>query len=122
MALDQDIVDLIRDEIGPDEDVGDDATSPGPLGDLETIYTDANRGNSNVLRTALIVWRRRLGAHFNSAFDISASGSLLSRSQKTKYIERNIKRLEILVDTTQKGSNVRLQSEFQQFDDAGAEF
>ena len=107
MALDQTIIDQIRDEIGPDLDVSDEVLSPNPapLGDLETIYTDANRGNSSTLRTALIVWKRRLAAMQARSFDATAGGRLMARSQRIRFLQRRVKELEILVDYTLKGVN-----------------
>ena len=111
MALDVAIVALIRDEIGNDADFSDDTPSASPqLDSLENIYNDVNRGNSNVLRTALICWRRRLFNLQERSFDIITEGALLSRSQRIKFIERKIKNLEALVDTTQKGKNMTIKS------------
>ena len=111
MALDVAIVALIRDEIGNDTDFSDDTPSVSPqLDSLENIYNDANRGNSNVLRTGLICWRRRLFNLQERSFDIITEGALLSRSQRIKFIERKIKNLEALVDTTQKGKNMTIKS------------
>lgn len=115
MALSQSIIEQIRDEIGPDEDVSDDALVPAaPLGDLETIYTDTDRGNLSTLRTALIVWKRRLTAVQARSFDATAGGSLMARSQRVRYLQRRVKELEILVDYTLKGSNQNVLSTHQQ--------
>lgn len=106
MALNPDTVELIRDEIGPDLDFADDSPhSASQLGNLEDIYNNENRGNSNALRTALICWRRRLSNIQNRSFDVVTEGSLLSRNQRVRFMERRIKELELLVDTTHKGSN-----------------
>ena len=102
MALAVAIVERIRDEIGPDTDVTD-AAPAGTIGDLETIYTDVDRGNFSTLRTAYIVWKRRLGALQSRSFDATAGGSLMARSQRIRFIQRRIKELEILVDYTLKG-------------------
>lgn len=111
MALDTAIVDLIRDEIGNDADFSDDTPHASPqLDSLENIYNNVNRGNSNVLRTGLICWRRRLFNLQERSFDIITEGALLSRSQRIKFIERKIKNLEVLVDTTQKGKNMTINS------------
>ncbi len=73
MALAVAIIERIRDEIGPDQDVSDAAlATPAPLGDLETIYIDVDRGNFSTLRTAYIVWKRRLGAIQARSFDAIA--------------------------------------------------
>ena len=107
MALTQAIISRIRDEIGSDEDVSDEALlTPAPLGDLETIYTDVDRGNYSVLRTALIVWRRRLADIQSRSFDATAGGSLMARSQRVRYLQRRVKELELLVDYTLKGTSI----------------
>jgi hypothetical protein len=109
MALDQAVVDLIRDEIGNETDFADNESEltgePGELGSLESIYEDASRGDSNPLRTALIVWRRRLWSLQNRSFDLTTEGTLLNRRQRVAYVERRIKELELLVDRTNKGEN-----------------
>ena len=111
MALDVAIVALIRDEIGNDMDFSDDTPAVSPqLDSLENIYNDTNRGKSNVLRTAVICWRRRLFNLQERSFDIITEGALLSRSQRIKFMERKIKNLEALVDTTQKGKNMTINS------------
>jgi hypothetical protein len=124
MALNPAIVELIRDEIGGDADFADDSpTGAGQLGNLEDIYTDSERGNSNVLRTALICWRRRLFNLQSRSFDIVTEGSLMSRSQRIKFLERRIKDLELLVDTTLKGKNMTVvSSAAEAAANAGAEF
>lgn len=100
MALDPTILRKIRYEVGKETEtnVDDDDT-------IETIFNDSDEGNSSVLVTALIVWRSRLGSLTDRAFDITTEGSLLSRSQKIRFIERRIKELELLVDDTPKGHN-----------------
>lgn len=100
MALDPAILRKIRYEVGKETETGvdDDAT-------IETIFNDTDEGNSSVLVTALIIWRSRLGSLTDRAFDITTEGSLLSRSQKVRFIERRIKELELLVDDTPKGHN-----------------
>lgn len=100
MALDPTILRKIRYEVGKETETGvdDDDT-------IETIFNDENEGNSSVLVTALIIWRSRLGSLTDRAFDITTEGSLLSRSQKVRFIERRIKELELLVDDTPKGHN-----------------
>jgi len=111
MALDVGIVALIRDEIGNDTDFADDIPHTGTqLDSLENIYTDTERGKSNVLRTALICWRRRLFSLQERSFDIITEGSLLSRNQRIKFMERRIEELELLVDTTLKGKNMTIES------------
>jgi hypothetical protein len=122
MPLAQTIIDRIRDEIGNDEDVTDAPTVPAaPVGDLETIYIDENRGDFSTLRTALIVWRRRLANMQTRSFDSTAGGSLMARSQRIRYLQRRVKELEILVDYTLKGTNQTVLSNAQQVEDS-AEF
>jgi hypothetical protein len=82
MALNPATVELIRYEIGPDTDVADDSVDEGTaaLGiSLETIYTNANAGQSNVLITSLIVWRTR--PHCLAYPTLSHAGSLLRYHQ-----------------------------------------
>jgi hypothetical protein len=123
MALDPAVVALIRDEIGNDTDFSDDIPHASPqLDSLENIYTDTNRGNTNVLRTALICWRRRLFNLQERSFDVITEGSLLSRSQRIKMIERRIKELALLVDTTHKGKNATVLSSAQIDAADGSEF
>lgn len=100
MALDPLIIDQIRDEIGNDAetDIADDDT-------LEAIFNDEDRGNSSVLTTALIVWRRRLHNLQSRSFDVATEGSLLSRNQRIRFIERRIKELENIADESLKGRN-----------------
>lgn len=97
MVLSVTIVNQIRDEIGEDTDYSD--------SNLEDIYVDGNRGNYSVLNTALIVWRRRLHNLQARSFDVATEGSLLSRHQRIKFIERRIKELEFATDGTIKGDN-----------------
>jgi len=100
MALDSSILRKIRHEIGSSFETGvDDDDS------LEVVFNDVDEGNSSVLVTALIVWRHRLANLTERAFDITTEGSLLSRSQRIRFIERRIKELSLLVDDTPKGTN-----------------
>lgn len=124
MALAQTIIDQIRDEIGDDLDVADEALGePAPLGDLETIYTDENRGNSSVLRTALIVWKKRLAKMQSRSFDATAGGRLLARSQRIRFLQRRVKELELLVDYSLVGINQSLNTAVAVAEDAAvAEF
>ena len=119
MTLDPLTVDLIRDEIGNDADFSDniDDFAPPQLESLEKIFDDPNRGGSNVLITALICWRRRRDNLQERSFDIITEGSLLSRSQRIKFMERRILKLEMLVDTTQKGKNMSTISSAKEADD-----
>ena len=121
MALSADILEQIRDEIGPDQDVTD-ATPAGPIGDLETIYISVNRGNYSILRTALIVWKRRLASYQSRAHDATAGGSLMARSQRARFLQRRVKELELLVDYTLKGVNQEVVGNYEQNEDEGAEF
>jgi hypothetical protein len=121
MALSQAIIDRIRDEVGPDQDVTD-ATPVGPLGvDLETIFIDRDRGNFSILQTAYLVWKRRLAAIQGRSFDMTAGGSLMARSQRMRMIRVEMFRLELLVDFTQKGINENVLSKFEQ-EETGTEF
>jgi hypothetical protein len=121
MALSQAIIDRIRDEVGPDQDVTD-ATPVGPLGvDLETIFVDRDRGNFSILQTAYLVWKRRLAAIQGRSFDMTAGGSLMARSQRMRMIRVEMFRLELLVDFTQKGINENVLSKFEQ-EETGTEF
>jgi len=117
MPLAQDIIDRIRDEIGPDLDVTDEAPA-GPLGDLETIYLNVNRGNYSTLRTALIVWKRRLAAYQSRSNDMTAGGSLMARSQRARFLQRRVAELSLLVDYTLKGTNMEVLSGYQQSEDS----
>lgn len=118
MALTQSIIDLIRDEIGPDQDWVDNTADktglPGELGALEDVYNDPNRGGGNILKTALICWRRRLHALQARSFDASTEGALMNRSQRIRFIERRIKTLENLVDTTYRATNSKVLSTYEQ--------
>jgi hypothetical protein len=119
MALDPDIISLIRDEIGDgfanEQDVvDDDADLPGvpPAFDsLENIYTDVNRGNYSTLGTALIVWRRRLANHRLRAFDVSKEGNWLARSQKTRFLQERVKYFESVTGQGKKAKNNTITSE-----------
>lgn len=110
MALDPDIVKLIRDEIGPDQDfvddeIDEDPTDPEQLGSLEDIYLDANRGRSNVLATALICWRRRLAQQNARSFDVTKEGNWLARSQRVKFLQNRVEHYERLLRDKPKGKN-----------------
>lgn len=100
MALSATILNQIRDEIGSDSDYDDAA--------LETIYVDENRGNYSILNTALIVWRRRLNDLQSRSFDVTTEGSLLARSQRIKFLERQVVRYENVTDSTVKGRNAEM--------------
>ena len=114
MALSQAIIDRIRDEIGPDQDVTD-ATPVGTLGiDLETVFIDVDRGDFSILRTAYLVWKRRLAAMQGRSFDMTAGGSLMARSQRMRMIRVEMFRLALIVDFTQKGTNEQVLSNKEQ--------
>ncbi len=114
MALSQAVIDRIRDEIGPDQDVTD-AVPVGVLGvDLETMFIDTDRGDFSILRTAYLVWKRRLAAMQGRAFDMTAGGSLMARSQRMRMIRVEMFRLALIVDFTQKGTNEDVLSKFEQ--------
>lgn len=126
MALSPSIVELIRDEIGPDTDFSDDTPHTSPQFDsLENIYTNANRGNFNVLRTALICWRLRRNDYVKRGFDASTGGTLMARSRRIRELDRIVKEYELLVDTTFKHNTATIESTYQQSQDladSGAEF
>jgi len=114
MALSQAVIDRIRDEIGPDQDVTD-AVPVGVLGvDLETMFIDTDRGDFSILRTAYLVWKRRLAAMQGRSFDMTAGGSLMARSQRMRMIRVEMFRLALIVDFTQKGTNEDVLSKFEQ--------
>ena len=113
MALSQAIIDRIRDEIGPDQDVTD-AAPAGTLGDLETIFIDTDRGDFSILRTAYLVWKRRLAAMQGRSFDMTAGGSLMARSQRMRMLRVEVFRLALIVDFTQKGINEQMLSKKEQ--------
>ncbi len=114
MPLSAAVIDQIRDEVGPDLDVTDEVPV-GTLGiDLETLYLDDQRGNRSTLRTAYLVWKRRLAAMQARSFDMTAGGSLNARSQRMRMIRVEMFRLALLVDFTQKGTNQQALSKFQQ--------
>lgn len=115
MALDADILILIRDEVTFSTDYVDNITdltgNPGELGSLENIYTDINRGNFSILGTALIVWRNRLAAHWERAFDVSKEGNWIARSQQTRFLRERVREYEKLTNQTKKGRNMKIVSE-----------
>jgi len=126
MALNTDTLALIRDEIGGDPDFSDDDASYDSaiqLGSLETIYSSTVRGNLNVLRTALICWRLRRNDYVKRGFDATSAGSLMSRRQRMRELNRQVKEYELLIDTTAKHVNDTINSDYQQdVASAGAEF
>lgn len=115
MALDPNIVVLIRDEVGYDPDYVDNEAdltgNPGELGSLEAIYTDTNRGNYSTLGSALIVWRNRLADHYKRAFDVSKEGNWHARSQQTRFLQERVKYYENLTGGGKKGKNMQLTSD-----------
>jgi hypothetical protein len=116
MPLAQAIVDLIRDEIGVETDFVDQIADEGAgeLASLEAIYVDDNRGNSDVLRTALICWRLRRNSYVSRGFDATAGGSLMARRQKMLEYDRRVKEYEILVDTTNRHRQSHANSAYEQ--------
>jgi hypothetical protein len=117
MALDPTIVALIRDEIGPDldwvDDIADeDPTDPEELGSLEALYNDVNRGDSNVLKTALICWRKRLAQQNARSFDVTKEGNWMARSQRVKFLMNRVEHYERLLRDKPKGKNAALLSRF----------
>lgn len=110
MALDPAIIELIRDEIGIDTDWVDndadlDPLDPEQLGSLESLYLDPNRGGENVLRTALICWRRRLAGQNARSFDVTKEGNWLARSQRAKFLRQRVEHYERLLTDKPRGRN-----------------
>lgn len=119
MPLSQTIIDLIRDEVGDGTDFADnDPPSAGQLDSLEAIYTDTNRGNGNVLVTALIVWRRRLGNMAGRGFDVTKEGSWLARSQQVDFYQQMVSKYERLVADRPQSRNAQILSRAQQSSDS----
>lgn len=114
MALSAEVIALIRDEIGPDLDWVDNTADltgdPEELGALEDVYTDTNRGDFNVLRTALICWRKRLAQQNARSFDITKEGNWLARSQRVKFLMNRVEHYERLLRDKPKGKNATLLS------------
>jgi hypothetical protein len=126
MALNVNVVALIRDEIGPDLDFANNAVdfdSSIHFDSLENIYNTVARGNSEILRTALLCWRMRRADYVKRGFDASVSGSLLARRQRMLELNRQVYRLELLVDTTARHVNSPVLSTYeQQVAAGGSEF
>jgi hypothetical protein len=115
MTLAANIVSLIRDEVGDGTDFSDnDPPSATQLDSLEAIYTDANRGNGNVLVTALIVWRRRLANMAGRGFDVTKEGSWLARSQQVDFYQQQVSKYERLVADRPQSRNGEILSRAQQ--------
>ncbi len=111
MALSTQVISLIRDEIGDDLDFSNNAPhGAGQYDSLEAIYSDSLRGNENVLRTALICWRRRLGAMQARSFDVTKEGNWLARSQRTKFLMNRVEHYERLLRDKPQGKNVGMVS------------
>lgn len=107
MALDPVIIEVLRDEIGPDTDWVDNDSElvAGSLGSLESLYLDPNRGGENVLRTALLAWRKRLAAMQARSFDVTKEGNWLARSQRVKFLQNRVEHYERLLRDKPKGKN-----------------
>lgn len=113
MTLPAVTVALIRDEIGVDPDFADNAPhTADQLDSLENIYGDSMRGDGSPLRTALICWRMRLSSLQARSFDITTEGSLLNRQQRIRFLERQVWRLERLVDETLTNRNMVVEGMF----------
>ena len=117
MALAIAVIDLVRDEIGPDLDWVNntdelDPADPEELGALEDVYNDNNRGDSNVLKTSLICWRRRLAFQNARGFDVTKEGNWMARSQRTKFLQNRVEHYERLLRDKPKGKNATLLSKF----------
>lgn len=109
MPIDQQIVTLLRNEIGMDRDFVDqdaDLTAdPYELGSLEDVYTDPMQGNFNILATALIVWRKRLADMNARAFDVTKEGSWLARTQRVRFLQGMVKKYEIRLSDRPRSKN-----------------
>lgn len=105
MALSASILRKIRHEVGKSEFTGIDDDD-----ELEVIFNDADEGNSSVLVTAYIVWRHRLAELSTRAFDVATEGSLLSRNQRIRYMERRVAELAVVADGTLKAENMTVRS------------
>lgn len=116
MALSTQVIELIRDEIGPDLDwvnnTADITGAEGELGALEDVYTDSLRGRENVLITALICWRRRLAQQNARSFDVTKEGNWLARSQRVRFLLNRVDHYERLVRDKPKGKNATISSRF----------
>ena len=112
MALSTTVIDLIRDEIGDDLDFVNNITDEGgdEFDSLENIYNDTDRGDGNVLKTALIVWRRRQANMQARSFDVTKEGNWLARSQRMKYLQFKVEHYERLLRDKPKGKNATLLS------------
>lgn len=114
MALSTLVIELIRDEIGPDLDFVNNTVditgAEGELGALEDIYNEPLRGDSNVLKTALICWRMRVGQQNARSFDIAKEGNWLARSQRAKFLLNRVEHYERLLRDKPKGKNATLLS------------
>jgi len=127
MALDPTIAALIRDEVGSDPDfvTNNDDLAGAPahtLDSLENIYTTTQRGNFDVLRTAYICWRLRRANYVKRGWDASTSGSLMSRRQRMKELDKIVKEYEILVDTTHRHAQSAVLSNYQANESGSSEF
>ncbi len=115
MALDPDIVTLIRDEVTYSNDYVDNITDltgdAGELGSLEAIYISEDRGNFSILGTALIVWRNREAAQWKRSFDVSKEGNWMARSQQTRFIKERVRHFEAITGQGKKGKNMSILSE-----------
>jgi hypothetical protein len=112
MPLSDSILARIRDEVGNDTDFADvEPHDPlTQLDSLERVFEDTDRGNFSILRTAWVVWKRRLADLQQRAFDITTEGSLLNRRQKVIYMQDRIHELAIIVDETYTGRNQEVQT------------
>lgn len=98
MALSARIIRELRSEVGKStEDAidGDDV--------LETIYNA--EGDSSILLTSWYVWKRRLNDLNEKSFDVTTGGSLMSRRQRTGYIQTRIAQLEFALGSVTEELN-----------------
>jgi hypothetical protein len=114
MALSTLVIALIRDEIGPDLDfvnnTADITGAEGELAALEDIYNEPLRGDTNVLKTALICWRMRRASMNARSFDVAKEGNWLARSQRAKFLQFQVEHYERLLRDKPKGKNATLLS------------
>ena len=119
MPLSENIITLIRDEIGNDLDFANNTSdlTADQYDSLENIYTDVNRGNSNILVTALIVWRRRLYNMQARSFDVTKEGAWLARSQRIRFLKQQVDHYQRLVGDRPRSRVAKIRSESEVLED-----
>ncbi len=107
MALAADTILEIRELIGPDMDwVDNDPATENDSGSLETLWDKYG----DVDRVALHVWRFRLAAHQERAFDIAQEGNWIARSQKTRMLREQVNKYERRARAGARGANAKITS------------